>query len=57
MNSESNWAQAAQLMQETLGEGFKQVMEAMGTLPSGHAAGGAEAIATGPGVTPVRKEP
>ena len=39
MNSESNWAQAAQLMQETLGEGFKQVMEAMGTLPSGHAAG------------------
>ncbi len=39
MNSESNWAQAAQRMQETLGEGVKQVMEAMGTLPSGHTAG------------------
>ncbi|MEO7400069.1 MAG: class I poly(R)-hydroxyalkanoic acid synthase [Polaromonas sp.] len=28
MNSEANWAQAAQHMQETLGEGFKQAMGA-----------------------------
>ena len=34
MNSESNWAQAAQQMQETLGEGFKQAMTALGTGPA-----------------------
>ena len=36
MNSEPNWAQAAQHMQETLGEGFKQ---AMGAFSTGQAAG------------------
>ena len=36
MNSEPSWAQAAQHMQETLGEGFKQ---AMGAFPMGQVAG------------------
>ena len=36
MNSEANWAQAAQHMRETLGEGFKQ---AMGAFSMGQAAG------------------
>ena len=31
MNSEPNWAQAAQQMQETLGAGFQQAMTALGT--------------------------
>ena len=34
MNDEPNWTQAAQQMQETLGEGFKQAMSAFGTGPA-----------------------
>ena len=34
MNSEPNWTQAAQQMQETLGAGFKQAMATLGTGPA-----------------------
>jgi polyhydroxyalkanoate synthase len=34
LNSEPNWAQSAQQMQETLGAGFKQAMTALGTGPA-----------------------
>ncbi|MDB5742033.1 MAG: poly(R)-hydroxyalkanoic acid synthase, class, partial [Polaromonas sp.] len=33
MNSEPNWTQAAQQMQETLGAGFQQALAAIGTVP------------------------
>jgi len=34
MNSEPNWAQSAQQMQETLGAGFSQALSALGTGPA-----------------------
>ena len=39
MNSEPNWTQAAQQMQETLGAGFKQAMASLGTLGTAPAIG------------------